>query len=583
MNRQAYISFSLLTVLLAGVTVWLAQPVTGAEPPFEVVAGGLDNPRGLAFGQNGALYIAEAGRGGEGFCLRTTAGHVCFGPSGAITQVLDGQQTRVVRGLPSKAGAGGYRALGPHDLTLGAGNIAFVVTGLGFPAGSPETRDAFGPNAVDFGKLLRVDLKQGTWESMADFVAYEAANDPDGGVVDSNPYAILSVPGGFLVVDAAGNDLLSVKYNGEISTLALFPSQMVEAPPSSGLPEGAQIPAQAVPTAVALGPDLALYVGELTGAPFVPGSARVYRIVTGSEPEVFAEGFTNIVDLEFRPNDGLLYVLEHARNGLMSGDTTGALIRINEDGSRDVIASDGLVSPGGLAFGPDGAAYVTTFSENAEVGQVVRIPLQGPLLPGLVARFAFEGNVNDSVGGHNGTAYGDPSYALGRFGQAISLDGIDDYVVVGSVGISGNDPRTIAGWVKASTTTFPEWINIFGFTGPTVTWGHYDLELVGNSSSTTLGWYGMHIEGAQINILPVDSEWHHLAATFDGKWYHEYGDGRHVHSSDGDGGRIVLNTPDNVHVGKRWDNDNHFPGLVDEVQIFNRALSATEIAELAGR
>ena len=350
-----------------------------SEPPFDVVASGLDNPRGLTFAHDGALYITEAGRGGDGPCLadpREEGGERCFGLSGAITQVLDGVQTRIITGLPSLAGAGGYRAAGPSDIALGAGNIAFIVTGLGTPAGTPENRDALGPDAADLGKLLLVNLKQGAWESVADVVVYESTEDPDGAGADSNPYALLSAPGRFIVADAGGNDLLGIKHNGEISTLTVFPNRMADAPPSFGLPQGAQIPMQTVPNTLALGPDLALYVGELTGVPFPVGGARVYRMTPGGEPEVFAEGFTNIIDIEFRPDDGLLYVLEHAANGIFSGDTTGALIRVNEDGTKDVIANDGLVSPGGLAFGPDGAAYVSNYSVFADEGQVVRIPIE---------------------------------------------------------------------------------------------------------------------------------------------------------------------------------------------------------------
>jgi hypothetical protein len=159
-------------------------------------------------------------------------------------------------------------------------------------------------------------------------------------------------------------------------------------------------------------------------------------------------------------------------------------------------------------------------------------------------------------------------------------------VVVGSVGISGNAPRTIAGWAKARTTMFPEWVNIFGFTGPSETYRQFDMELVGNTGSSSLGWYGLQVYGSQVNIVRVDSEWHHLAATYDGTTLTWYGDGLRVGGSSTStvlGGPIVFNTVDNVQIGKRWDNDNHFPGLVDEVQIFNRPLSATEIAELAGR
>ncbi len=44
----------------------------------------------------------------------------------------------------------------------------------------------------------------------------------------------------------------------------------------------------------------------------------------------------------------------------------------------------------------------------------------------------------------------------------------------------------------------------------------------------------------------------------------------------------VLNTRDQVHMGKRDDNENYFPGRVDEVRIYNRALSEAEVAWLAG-
>jgi hypothetical protein len=310
-NHMFFNSLSLVAAALLGAAGLLAGSVSAAaEPPFEVVASGLDNPRGLAFAPNGALYVAEAGRGGDTSSLRLQyAGNpieLFFGATGAITEVLDRVQTRVVTGLPSKAQAGGYRAAGPDDLALGPGNVAFVVTGLGLPEGTPALREAFDPAAADLGRLLRVDLKEGTWESVADLAAYEAAHDPDGAGVDSNPYALLSMPGCFIVPDAGGNDLLSVKYNGEVSTLALFPNWLVDAPPSLGLPPGAQIPLQSVPTTVVLGPDAALYVGEFTGRPFPVGGARVYQLTPGSEPKVFAAGFTNIIDMEFRPPDGLL-------------------------------------------------------------------------------------------------------------------------------------------------------------------------------------------------------------------------------------------------------------------------------------
>src|SRR5688500_4076859 len=66
----------------------------------EIVMSGLNNPRGLAFGPNGALFVAEAGRGGSGPCFVNMA-LVCYGPTGAVGRLWQGKQDTVVSGLPS--------------------------------------------------------------------------------------------------------------------------------------------------------------------------------------------------------------------------------------------------------------------------------------------------------------------------------------------------------------------------------------------------------------------------------------------------------------------------------------------------
>ena len=198
---------------------------------------------------------------------------------------------------------------------------------------------------------------------------------------------------------------------------------------------------------------------------------------------------------------------------------------------------------------------------------------------GLVARFAFDGNANDSAGGHNGTPNGNPIYALGKIGQAISLDGLDDNVVVGNVGITGAAPRTIAGWAKMNVTTgIPDWTNIFGFSATGTNNLHFDIEVVGSTTATTAGYCGVHVHGWERNIMPPDLEWHHFAAAYDGTTISWYGDGVLVGSAAHPG----LNTLGNVRIGNRQDNTNFFPGLVDEVQIYSRVLSDAEVAGLAG-
>jgi hypothetical protein len=128
---------------------------------------------------------------------------------------------------------------------------------------------------------------------VADFPRFEEANNPDQGAgvppgepgaIDSNPNGLLVREGAQLVADAGGNDLLKVDHKVRISVVAVFPTQVVPAPPGiPGLPP--ELEAQAVPTSVAKGPDGADYVGQLTGFPFPPGGASVFRVVPGQGPQ----------------------------------------------------------------------------------------------------------------------------------------------------------------------------------------------------------------------------------------------------------------------------------------------------------
>jgi sugar lactone lactonase YvrE len=121
-----------------------------------------------------------------------------------------------------------------------------------------------------------------------------------------------------------------------------------------------------------LGPDGWYYVGQLTGFPFQPGSANIYRVSPqGGIPAVALSGFTNIVSIAFGP-DGALYVLEISKNGLLSGDPTGALIKV-QNGVRTELAVGQLSMPGGLAVASDGTIYVTNWAVLPGGGQVIRI------------------------------------------------------------------------------------------------------------------------------------------------------------------------------------------------------------------
>jgi hypothetical protein len=372
--RTALLLGAVLSLVVAAPAV--AHPNHGGGSP-RVVAQGLDNPRGLAFGPDGALYVAESGRGGADCVIPAPEGEGtnCFGTTGAITRidVGHGGQERVVEALPSIASPEGGEASGPSDISFGKRGRGFFTVGLG---GDPALREQF-PQTAGMAKLY-VLKHGGEVKPIADLGAFEAANNPDadqpGSAVDTNPNSVDASWHKLAVADAGGNDVLAVSKRKGISVLGVIPFTTAPAPPGiPDVPEGTPLPTQSVPTSIVRGPDGAYYVGQLTGFPFPVDGASVWRIEPGSAPEVYASGFTQITDLAFG-RDGSLYVLEIATGSLAGPPTPGALIRVAPDGERSELAPGTLMGPTGLALGHR-AAYVSNHGAEAGAGEVVRIPL----------------------------------------------------------------------------------------------------------------------------------------------------------------------------------------------------------------
>ena len=366
---QVFLCLGLLTSLIVSL-----GPLASAAVTVEVVATGLNNPRGLDVAPNGDVYVAESGKGGNGPCLLGGDGaEQCLGATGSITAIENGneEQHRVVTGLPSIAPEGGFAALGPSDVDF-RGPRALVTIGLG---ADPTLRSKLGQAGRELATVHTL-TKRGAMTRLADIAPFEIAVNPDGdqpgALVDTNPNSVYYEGDGAVVADAGGNSLLHIAEDGKVSTLAVFPFKMVLAPDFLGLPPGTKIPMQPVPTSVTRGPDGAYYVGQLTGFPFPTGKARVFRVVPGEDPKVYARGFTHITDLEFG-DDGKLYVLQLASRSLLDPDPGhGRLYRLDGGGVHTEIARGHLDFSLGLAI-EENDIYVSDRSIFPGGGRVLHI------------------------------------------------------------------------------------------------------------------------------------------------------------------------------------------------------------------
>jgi hypothetical protein len=359
---------------------------SGAAPKLKVVASGLNSPRKIFVASDGAVYVTESGTGGpyEASFPGKKCTTSCVGTTGSVTRVANGRATRVVTGLASSAGLARVEAEGPVATIVSGKTYYVLMQNMGInPAG--QNIDGL-PTA---GDLLSTPGGNAKPKVLADFGRFEATHNPDHGrgpgvrygqpPIDSDPYAFIRYRGGFAVADAAANDLLWLSPSGEISVLAVFPTQTVALTSAEarklGNPKLRSLQVQSVPTSVVAGPDGALYVGELTGWPYRVGTARVWRY-SGGKLTLFAKGFTNISDLAFAGKN--LLVLEIAEQSLLDQTSTGALIGVAPNGSKKVLLTKGLYDPTGIAVG-NGSIYISNYgifpgTGKGPHGELVTVP-----------------------------------------------------------------------------------------------------------------------------------------------------------------------------------------------------------------
>lgn len=349
------------------------------SPNATVYASGLAGPRGLKFGPDGNLYVAQAGLGGAN--TTTTAqcaqvpgpvGPYANGNTASIVKVgSSGNITTIASGFPSAVSSD------PTKDTLGVGDIAFlngqiyaVTAGGGCSHGNTSI-----PNMI-----ARVNVGSGSWTMIANlsqFVAEHPAMYPD--AADFEPdgvfYSLISYQGRLYTVEPNHGQVFAVTPSGQISEAV----------------DVSEAEAHIVPTSIAQ-KDGNFYVGNLGLFPITPDYSKILTLSPGAflghifgldicknatELKVAGSraGFTTVVAVDFGP-DGLLYALEMSPAAGYPTPGIGKVVRLNRNGDIEDVAT-GLSLPTGMTFGPDGYLYVSNWgAAPAGAGQIVRIDVR---------------------------------------------------------------------------------------------------------------------------------------------------------------------------------------------------------------
>ncbi len=320
-----------------------------------VFSTGLNNPRGLKFGPDGNLYVAEGGIGGTNStttCMQVVprVGPYTGSQNGSrISRIgYDGTRETFVDNLPSD-----QTAVTAGSEVSGVADVAFVGNTLyGVLAGAGCSHGVVGiPNGV-----FKVNHDK-SWNLIADLSEFYADNpvvnsNPPDFEPDGSPYSMIDVDGDLYVMEANHGELDRISKDGKIS-------RVVDISATQG---------HIVPACQTFH-DGNFYMGNEDVYPIMNKSA-IYKITPGGDISVVASGFSTVLGVLFDELGGL-YILESTTGHPMPTPGTGDIIRIDPSGERLTIAS-GLNFPTAMTFGPDGKLYVSIwgFGGSPGMGQI---------------------------------------------------------------------------------------------------------------------------------------------------------------------------------------------------------------------
>jgi sugar lactone lactonase YvrE len=339
-----------MAALVLGRQASAQQPGPSAG---EVLVSGLDQPKGMAIGSDGMLYVAESGNGGD----TELEDGSNVGLTGRISRIdpETGARETVADNLPSNALPDGD-AVGPADVAFIGSTLYYLQTHGGEFYESPDM-----PTGI-----YRVDTDDGSVDLVADIYEFNVDNPVQAitdGVqqdveVGGNPYSMDVRNGVFYVVDGNHNRMMRITTTGDIEEVTEFPNH----PVSTGMDFAADGTARVA------------YLGQ---GPFFPQDGKVVsvNINTGAITEL-ASGASMLTDVEFGPA-GQLYALQFndTSNATSEEDAFGPfkgnILRVNPDGTLTKLVT-GLTFTTFLEFDGD-TAYISNFAIVPGMGEIVKI------------------------------------------------------------------------------------------------------------------------------------------------------------------------------------------------------------------